>query len=916
MAQAGADIYERFFHTIATMVAVTGPDGRVAEVNPGWEAGLGYTAAETAGRPYLDFIHPDDRALVKAHAGKAASGERPPFFEARLLCRDSSAKWTAMSITPDSGNRLFYCANAEVSPRTRMENALLEKDAALRHILDAAPMSMAIVNIDGTIEYINKKAVETFGFEHSEIPNMDRWWVQAYPDEAYRKEVVERWMGRVRAAWEKKGEIAGGEYTVTCKDGTKKICDIFGVIAAGKVFVMFNDITQRVEALKALQESEGNLRRILDQAPVAIAIQSFDNRLEFLNRKFQDYFGYTSEDAPDLRRWAQLAYPDEAYRRELLDFQKEQAERSLRTGREMDEIEIKVACKDGARKTVRVTGVVTPDKKIVSLLEDITQRAETEKALRERESLYRALVETTQTGYVILDGRGKVLDANREYVRLTGNSDLKEILGRSVADWAAPHSRRRAMEAVEIVARDGRLANFEVDYADKAGKITTIEINATVVSRGGAQQILGLCRDVSARSKTEAQLRESESLYRALVETTRTGYVVIDNTGKVIDANREYVRLTGHSDLKEILGRCVTDWTAPDLAEKNAEAVAQCARDGHIFNFETDYIDKAGRRTPIELNATVVSRGSGPQIHTLCRDISQRRKIDEELRSLNQGLEARVRERTAELSAANEDLIEEIAQRVQAEKDKTRLSEELQQAQKMEAVGRLASGIAHDFNNILVSISGYTEFLMKVLPEGAQGREDLAEILLETEKGASLTRQLLTFSRKQPIETRLLDFNEVVSETEKMLKRLIGTNIRFEKSLAPGLYRITADPGQVSQVILNLVLNARDAMPEGGRITLETRNVEIGAYCPDMRLTPKPGHYVRLCVSDTGSGMSADALQHIFEPFFTTKEEGKGTGLGLPTVYGIVSQARGGLSVKTEQGKGSSFSVYFPRTAA
>lgn len=785
MSQAGADVYERFFHTLPAIMAAIGFDGLFAEANQGWEAALGYKPAALSGARCLDLVHPDDRDRIAGIKAKLIEGEPQQLFEARFRCADGGYRWLYMRCAADREKRLIYVAASDITSLKATEQALRDSEETRRKILDAAPMAMAIVNIDGTIEYINRKAVEVFGYPHTDIPTMERWWVQAYPDPAYRKEVVDTWMGRVHKAYEAGTEIPGSEFRVTRKDGRVITCRIFGVIAAGKVFVMFDDISRRVEA---------------------------------------------------------------------------------------------------------------------------------ESALRERESLYRALVETTNTGYVILDGQGKVLDANREYVHLSGHSDLKEIMGRSVLDWSAPHSRKKSREAVEIVVKDGHLANFELDYADKAGKLTTIEINATVVSRGGAKQILGLCRDVSARSKTEAQLRDSESLYRALVETTRTGYVVVDNSGKVLDANSEYVRLAGHSDLKEIIGRSVTEWTAPDQKDKNADAVAQCARDGHIFNFEIDYLGANGKRTPVEINATVVSRGSGPQIHILCRDITERRRTAEELRRLNQGLEARVLERTAELSAANEDLIREISQRVQAEKEKTRLGEELLQAQKMEAVGRLAGGIAHDFNNILVSISGYAEFLLRSLPEGSQGREDIAEIMLETAKGAALTRQLLTFSRKHPIKTRVLDLNEVVSETEKMLRRLVGANIRFEQQLAPGLDRITADPGQVSQVIMNLVLNARDAMPDGGRILLETRNAEIGAGCLDMRLAPRPGRYALLSVTDTGSGMTPETMRHLFEPFYTTKEEGKGTGLGLPTVYGIVSQARGGISVKSEPGRGTTFDIYFPRT--
>ena len=303
-----------------------------------------------------------------------------------------------------------------------------------------------------------------------------------------------------------------------------------------------------------------------------------------------------------------------------------------------------------------------------------------------------------------------------------------------------------------------------------------------------------------------------------------------------------------------------------------------------------------------------------PQILTLCRDVTQRRQRIEEIRRLNQGLEKIVGERTAELTATNRELLAEIAQRKAAEKAGEELQAELLQSQKMELVGTLAGGIAHDFNNILVAISGYAEFLTKSLPEDAPMKADLSEILLETERGAMLTRQLTAISRKQPALPQILDLNQVIDGACKMLTRLIGTNIRLETQLSPGIGKIKADPGQVSQVIMNLVVNARDAMPDGGRIYIETTNAEITERISGKALAPAPGQYVKLTVTDTGCGMSKETLSHLFEPFFTTKEMGKGTGLGLSIISGIVSQARGGIDVASALGRGTTFTIYLPRT--
>jgi PAS domain S-box-containing protein len=788
MPDAENNTYQRFFSLLESMLCTAGFDGVFRDLNRAWETSLGYSAAEMVGRPCVEFIHPEDRAAVIAHQKKIAAGQPSSIIEARFLCKDGKYKWLILRCTADTERQLFYAAASDITSRKLTEDALRESEATLRKILDKAPMSMSIVNIDGTIEYINKKAELTFGFRHDEIPTMERWWELAYPDPAYRAEVVPRWMGRVYKAFEEKTEIDGGLYEVTCKDGTVKTVFIFGVIAAGKVFVMFDDITERAKAEAALKESEVTLRRILDQAPISIAISAMDGRIEHINRKMTQTFGYEAADMPTLQRWAEQAYPDEKYRNKLLTHWATLIDKALRTDGEIEGGEYRVVCKDGKVKTVFIYGVVTADKKVVSLLEDVTSRVETEKGLRESESRYRALVETTRTGYVIINKEGRVLDANTEYVRLTGNKDLKEVLGRNVLDWTADYEK-----------------------------------------------------------------------------------------------------------------------------ERNAAAVADCARDGYIWNFEVDYAGKAGQTTPIEINATVIQKDGVPQIMTLCRDISGRRRTEAEITELNHALENRVKERTAELTAANEELVTEISQRLQAERAKEKLQEQLTQSQKLEAVGRLAGGIAHDFNNILVSISGYAELLLDTMPQGAPARADLSEILLETERGSALTRQLLTFSTKQEIKLQVLDVNAIAAGSEKMLKRLIGANMHLETRLSPELFQVKADPGQISQIIINLVINARDAMPDGGKILMETRNAEVGADAPDMRLVPAPGSYAELSVSDTGLGMSPETLAHLFEPFYTTKKPGQGTGLGLSTIYGIVSHARGGISVASVQGRGTVMKIYLPR---
>ncbi len=258
----------------------------------------------------------------------------------------------------------------------------------------------------------------------------------------------------------------------------------------------------------------------------------------------------------------------------------------------------------------------------------------------------------------------------------------------------------------------------------------------------------------------------------------------------------------------------------------------------------------------------------------------------------------------------------DISERLQAEKEKLRLEDQLRQAQKMEAVGRLAGGVAHDFNNLLTALECYTGLLLASIPPGDERRADVEEIRGVTERAGALTRQLLAFSRKQMLAPRVLDLNALLANLAKMLSRLIGETYTIEMRTDPDLATIKADPGQLEQVVLNLVVNARDSMPAGGRILISTRNSYVGEEGAVPCCPLKPGDYVLLSVSDSGSGMDEATQAHIFEPFFTTKGEGRGTGLGLSTVYGIVTQSGGHIAVESAPGKGTTMKVYLPRCAA
>jgi signal transduction histidine kinase/ActR/RegA family two-component response regulator len=254
----------------------------------------------------------------------------------------------------------------------------------------------------------------------------------------------------------------------------------------------------------------------------------------------------------------------------------------------------------------------------------------------------------------------------------------------------------------------------------------------------------------------------------------------------------------------------------------------------------------------------------------------------------------------------------DLTERKQAESALRDSEEQLRQAQKLEAVGQLAGGVAHDFNNILTVISGYSDILLKRIPESDLNRSKVEEIKLAAQRASSLTRQLLAFSRKQVLQPRLFNLNTLVTDIGNMLRRLIGEDIELVISLTADVAQINADPGQLEQVLMNLVVNARDAMPNGGRITVETTIVEVDRAYAEQHVAVQPGSYVMLAVSDSGSGMDSETMKHIFEPFYTTKDQGKGTGLGLSTVYGIVKQSGGNIWFYSEPGQGTVFKIFLP----
>ncbi len=504
------------------------------------------------------------------------------------------------------------------------------------------------------------------------------------------------------------------------------------------------------------------------------------------------------------------------------------------------------------------------------------ERKRVEDAWREQSELLQRIVDNIPVMLVFLDEQGGIQWGNREWTRTLGY-DVAEANTRDIFAELYPDPRDRQRLRDSIGAPVGQWTDFRT-RTRHGTTLETIWANAPLT--GGGWLAIGM--DVTDRKRAEERYRSfiaqsSEGVSRLEIDPpvpiSLPEEEQIDRLyagARIAECNDAMARMYGYGEARELIGTKLADLhNVNDPA--NREQIRAFLRAGYrVTNSETREHDREGRPR-VFLNNVVgfIEDGHLVRVWGTQRDVTEQRHLEEQFR----------------------------------------------QSQKMEAVGQLAGGIAHDFNNLLTAILGNTQLLLRELPPGDSKRGDVEEIRKASERAASLTRQLLAYSRRQMLQPEVLDLNVVVAEMDKMLRRLIGEHIALVAVLTPDLGRVRADPNQIEQVIVNLAVNARDAMPDGGKLTVETANVDLDEAFAQAHLGSVPGSYALLAVTDTGAGMDATVRAHLFEPFFTTKEVGKGTGLGLATVYGIVKQSGGYISVYSEPGRGSSFKIYLPRIA-
>ncbi|MCD6305973.1 MAG: PAS domain S-box protein [Deltaproteobacteria bacterium] len=640
-------------------------------------------------------------------------------------------------------------------------------------------------------------------------------------------------------------------------------------IAVGLVVGILRERILNTE--QRLRETGDYLSSLIRHSNAPIVVWDKEGKITLFNPAFERLTGYRADKI--LGQSVEVLFPEE--RREQI-FQKIN---KILDGRSRETVEIPVRCENGQIATClwNSANIYAPDgKSLIATIaqgQDITERKQAEEIIERSHFELDQILETAADGIRIIDKDFNVVRVNTTLAKMAG-LNKEDMLGKKCYEAFKGELCHTENCLLKRILSGENYIECEVEKERLDGS----RIPCLVVSRpyrspdGELIGIIDYLRDISELKRLNGELDSAKTYAENIIANFLDTLIVTNPDGTIRTINQATLDLLEYKE-EELIGKPVGMIFAEEEEEEEVKpfftgTLEDLARRGVLRNYELTYVTKSGRRIPMSFNASVMRDKNGEILGVVAgaKDISKIKETEEQLR----------------------------------------------QAQKMEAVGQLAGGVAHDFNNILTAIQGYIDLALLNVQKDDRVYQGLIEIRKAGMRAANLTRQLLLFSRRQPMEMTPLDLNQVIQDLGKMLNRLIGEDISLSTTLATEPCTVRGDPGSIEHVIMNLVVNARDAMPDGGKIFVRTENVAVDEkYCKTYRYA-RPGEFICLSVQDTGVGMDQTIINRIFEPFFTTKGRGKGTGMGLSVVYGIVKQHKGWINVESSPGKGTTFRVYLP----
>jgi PAS domain S-box-containing protein len=603
-----------------------------------------------------------------------------------------------------------------------------------------------------------------------------------------------------------------------------------------------------------------------ENAPVAMALVSPQGRFLSVNAALTRMLEYSKDELLSMS-FGEVTHPDD------LSASKEWVDKLLAGGETTTDLEKRYIRKSGQVvwgivRSFLLRGADGNPLFFITHVQDITERKRSEEAVLSERNFANAALNSLPGIFYMFDPAGRFLRWNRNFEEVTEYS-AEEIARMSPLDIFLGADKVLIEERIKEVFARGA-SDAEANLVSKSGKQTPYYFTGRTIQAEGNTCLIGMGIDITERLQVQEALLHSEKQFRNLLENVQLVAVMLDRKGNVTYCNGYLLGLTGWSN-EEILGKSWFDLFLPEEVRESVRSFfnAGIANAALPNQNENAIMTRKGDRRLIVWNNSMLydPRGDVTGTASIGIDVTEHRSLEEQLR----------------------------------------------ESQKMEAVGRLAGGIAHDFNNLLTVIIGYSELLLSKIGEDKPMSFEAGEIRNAAQRAASLTSQLLAFSRRQILNPEVLDLNSIVTDVENMLRRIIEEHINLALNLCKAQWKVKVDRSRIEQAIVNLVINAKDAMPKGGTLTIETRNIRIDDRTAKINPEISPGAYAVFSIKDTGHGMDRETMARIFEPFFTTKEVGKGTGLGLATVYGIVMQSGGQIHVDSEPGHGTTFTIYLPR---